>query len=312
MKNVVQEVLNRNNKSPSNKKVAPSAPVHRQNEGSRKVTVKSDETSDNDLSAINRPNYQNQKRKNRLLPTETGVKLELTDSVSQLSTLSLVQGNKPREQAQPYSRQVAVPNSKPVFGSNTVTKPQQIGKTKDGSYVWYFPDVDQGLKSLFRGKYNSQMVGVVTSEKCYPSHLFLVDEVLREIPKVEYHMLWDKENNQGFVLELFMNDEKQLNNILKEIYQKLNLRALKGIEAYSSVSPSAWLSRQLKLDSSHPAVAVLEGIPYYKSVAILDHYFKRNPTMKLNFMIENEYLILMGESQIISQAIDTLKQEASR
>jgi hypothetical protein len=338
MKNVVQEVLNRNNKSPSSKKELPSEPVQRQIERPNKISVNSEGSSGGVLAGINRPNYQSQKLEKRLSSTHTGVKLEASNiksvhngtkkttvsepsqqqnnnydltsksfkqgPVSQLSTLSLVQGNRTREQETHYSNV--------LLDSNKVSQPQLVGKTKDGSYVWYFPTVHPSLKPSFRGAFSTNLVGVVTSEKCCPGQLFLVDEILREIPNLDYHMLWDKDYNQGFVFELYMNDEKHMNQLLREIYQKLNLRALRGLESYISVSPSAWLSRHLSLDSSYRAIAVLEGIPYYKSMAILDRYFKRKPELKMNFKIEKEYLLLMGESQIISQAVDTLKQEASR
>jgi hypothetical protein len=318
MKNVVQEVLNRNNRSPSSKKELPVESVQRQTERRTKVSVTSEGSSGGGLAGINRPNYQSQKLEKRLSPRQTSVKIEASnksnndltsrsfkqDSVSQLSTLSLVQGNQTRERETQYSNT--------LVDSKKVSQPQQIGKTKDGSYVWYFPTVHPGLKPSFRGNFSSNTVGVVTSEKCCPGQLFLVDEVLREIPSLDYHMLWDKDYNQGFVFELYMNDEKHMNQLLRDIYQKLNRRALRGLESYISVSPSAWLSRHLSLDSSYRAIAVLEGIPYYKSIAILDRYFKRNPELKMNFKIEEENLLLMGESQVISQAVDTLKQEASR
>jgi hypothetical protein len=338
MKNIVQEVLNRNNSSPSSKKEHHSEPVQRQIERPNKVSVTGEGLSGGGLEAINRPNYQTKNLEKRLSSRLTGVKSEASDiksmhngtkrttvtepsqqqnsnydltsrgfkqgPASELSTLSLVQGNRTSERETLYSNA--------LVDSNKASHPQQIGKTKDGSYVWCFPTVHPGLKPLFRGTIGTNMVGVVTSEKCCLGQLFLVDEVLREIPNLDYHMLWDKDNNQGFVFELYMNDEKHMNQLLREIYQKLNRRALRELESYISVSPSAWLSRHLSLDSSYRAIAVLEGIPYYKSIAILDRYFKRKPELKMNFKIEKENLLLMGESQVISQAIDTLKQEASR
>lgn len=300
MKQVVQEILQRNKTIISKK--ADHQPAKSE--------------PDSSLTNIKRPNYQRLKKEERLSYTQKNSRVpsrnlktaEKKDSVSQLPkqfneesisalrAMSLVQGNVPKKQ-----------EDKPL-----IHKARMIGKTRNDGYVWFFPKLPEELRGSFGRPLNSEAVGVVKITECFPSHLLLINEVIRNNQGIKFSVSWTKEAGSPFTAELYDDNVDRLEKIMTDLYQKLNRRSLKVYETYTSSSPSPWLASQLNISKSVDGIAILEGISYYSSIVLMDSLLKSFGTSDFNYEINSNYLLLNGNYHVISKLITELKKEAAR
>lgn len=313
MKSIVQEVLNNQGKS--------TISIQTQTVSSPSVSKVQPNTQSNgkdSLTSLNRPNYQRMKKEQRLsvsgLTTPSGPNQHAVkptqhenssnklkkDLLSQFSTVALGQGKVERN-----------------YGSHPIPKsikpkqpPKLLGKTKDESYVWYFPTVTDQLAPKFKRTTNGAAVGVITSKVCLPSQLLLVNDVMRENTDSKYHLSWDRNNKDSFVWELYDHDSTRLERKLQAILQILHRKSSKIIDSYTVVSPSAWLSTQLNISTSVEAISILEGVPYYASLLLLEQYFSSGEQKPFQYSIENNYLIISGPHQVISKVIQDFRKKA--
>lgn len=302
MKQVVQEIMQRN-------KTIVSHGVDTKTSGATPA-----------LTNIKRPNYQRLKQEERLRftknsqptrphPTSSESKKRTSplrkqfneESISALSSLALVQGNLPKRNARMPSRNQMAED-----------KARIIGKTRNGGMVWFFPKPNEELRNHFSRPLNREAVGVVRMPECLPSQLLLIDEVIQEHPEVKFSVTWEKNLATSFTVELFADDAERLEKIMHDVYQRLNRRSLKAFETYTVSSPSAWLKSQLKLNQSAEGIAILEGIPYYTSILLMDHLLKDYETSDFQFVMEQNYLLLFGNYDVISKMINELKKEAGQ
>lgn len=306
MKSIVQEVLNKQGSS--------ATFIQTQ-------TVKNPSVSNSaPLTNLNRPNYQRMKKEQRLSVSSatqttkhnqpvTKPKSHVNnnnhlnkDLLSQLSTVSLGQG---KVEKQAFSGGSGFQRTNKVHQA-----PKLLGKTKDSSFIWYFPTVSEQIEQKFKRTIDSNAVGVITSKTCLPSQLLIVNDVMRENPDVKYHLTWDRNNKDPFVWELYDRDAARLEKKLQTILQIFHRKSSKNIDSYTVVSPSAWLSKQLNIGASVEAISVLEGVPYYASLLLLEQYFGSGDQMPFQYEIENNYLILSGAHHVVSKVIQDFRRKA--
>ncbi|MNI68100.1 hypothetical protein D3C73_1237740 [compost metagenome] len=73
------------------------------------------------------------------------------------------------------------------------------------------------------------------------------------------------------------------------------------IQSYIALEPSSILVKYLSI-SRGDAVAALEGISRYRSVALLDRALKLGMSSRVKFSIADEFVILTGERGDLSEA----------
>jgi hypothetical protein len=311
MKSVVAEAL-RGKKTPSAKKenkihVTASSP---------KLTNHT--THPSSLDSIIRPNYQNKnvekrlsvlnQQKNESISNSATKPNEVTkpsttyveDSISSLRKVSLSQGKSDAPSPRVQHQQ---PDS---------NKAQLVGSTKDGTSVWFYPTVHSHLTQLFHRSISGYSVVVVGSKSCYPSQLLLLNDLLNSYPDLKYHLTWNKGNIQPFTLELYETNTVRLEKTAKDIYQHLTKRSLKSTDAYQVNSPSAWLSKQLGITKSVESAGIVEGLSYHHCLLLLDQYFKGGNDSSISFQVEDNYLLITGRAQQVSDALVNLKKLADR
>lgn len=310
MKSVVAEALRSTKTSSAKKenKIHVTAPS---------LNLTKNLTNQDSLESINRPNYQNKNVEKRLSvlnqqknesisnsiikPTEVAKpsKSFVEDSISSLRKVSLSQGkaevHSPRMHQQPSSE-----------------KAQLLGSTKDGTSVWFYPTVHSHLAQMFHRTTSGYSVILVGAKSCYPSQLLLLNDLLNTYPDLKYHLIWNKENNQPFTLELYDTNTIRLEKTAKDIYQHLTKRSLKSTDTYQVSSPSAWLSKQLGITKSVETAGIIEGLSYHNSLFLLDHYLKGGNDSSIAFQVEENYLLITGRAQQISDALVNLKKVADR
>lgn len=298
VKNIVKQVLDRG-------RVSTAQGPH---EGSPS-TLQGAGKPKNGAVTIERPNYQQLKKDRRLSPLKKAPDTvkpvqrggeRLADSLSQLQRLSLSQGV--------FRTGASSRSAVSAKSEETIQEAVCIGRTRDETYVWFFPQVHRELRRYFRTEGGGGTVGVISAPYCYPGQLFFVEELLRELPGAKHDVKWKPLKSSPFMCELYCDDSPRLYEALKSTYQKLNRRALQETECYTSVSPSAWLLQQLAVDRSVNAVGVLEGIPRVSSIGLLDKYFKAQNGPPVGFKVEDDYVLLFGEAEPLSQAVTALKQ----
>lgn len=310
MKSIVDEVLNKQGNTPSKT----TQTIHARNIVNPSVSYNQKTSENVSLTGIKRPNYQRMKKEERLTvlkqtPVSTQKVQNQTsyqkpsnfdkDLHSKLSVMSLVQGKVEKQGYRPS-----------VHHTNKTQKPKLLGKTKDRSYVWFFPSVSEQMAQKFKRSPNGGAVGVITSKVCFPSQLLIVNDVMRENPEVKYHLTWDRTGNEMFVWELYDQDAERLEKKLQAIMQILHRKDAKIVDSYTMMAPSAWLSKQLNIGTSVEAISVLEGIPYYASLLLLEEYFSSNENIQFQYEVENNYLILSGPHNVVSKVIQEFKRKA--
>lgn len=246
-------------------------------------------------SSIPKPKNNNEKTKNS--------KDFVTNSLSKLQTISLVQGKQPL--------------NKSTANNQTVLQQKQdsqfIGETRTGIKAWIFSGLHHELVEEFQRPLKTHSIGVISSEQSTVGQLFLVNEVLREFSGIKYSLTWNKDRNcEGFVLELYEENSEMLSKAVKTLFQKLSQHSYKQMQIYKVQSPSPWLSKQLNINTHAEGAAVLEGINYYSAILLLDRYFKKSTTAHFNFKIEKNHLLLYGKYEIITRAIEELHKQADR
>ena len=313
IKSVVEEVM----KPYSKTKVNPIPGVSNQSPPGRH------QEPEKNIPGISRPNYQREKMNKRIsihhaepvmnadpnpynrrqTASLSSPKLSAKEKIAQLQTLSLVQGK------QPVSSKADFADISP---DRNARESQLIGQTPEGVKVWLFSDLHPALESSFQRELKTASVGVVTSEKCSPGQLFMLNDLLREFPSLRYCLTWDKNSGQSFSLELYEDERRTLLNALKSFFKKLSQKSFKTTQIYREKSPSPWLTKQLGLNSSIGGVAVIEGIDYYSGILILDRYMKKSTSEQLHFLIEKKYLLLHGHYDEVSLISDQLHKEFDR
>lgn len=300
MKQVVQEILQGNKKIIS-KKVDHKTGIH---------------GTDDSLKSIKRPNYQRLKKDQRLSIHKTNIenasihkkpaeqkenstllsKQFNEESIAALHSLSLAQGKVPKK-------------------SNTYTQVDRtqkkmakiIGHTRNGGCVWFYPDLPKELMGSFHRPLNSSSVGVVKMPECLPSYLLMVNEIMRNNQGIKFHLTWNKEEGAPFTAELYDEDTGRLEEIMNDMYQKINRRSLKRYETCTVVSPGTWLSSQLNISSPVDAIAFLEGVPYYTSIVLMEVLLQEFENSDFNYEINGNYLLLKGNYHVISKLVTELK-----
>ncbi|GIN98841.1 hypothetical protein J6TS1_47110 [Siminovitchia terrae] len=304
MKKVVQEVLQGN-------KMIMTNSVNNKNRPPANVS----------LSDIKRPNYQQLKQEQRLSvleesrPSSIGNKKAAVqsrpnglsdkhfneESISRLRSISMAQGKVSRKSAEP------------ARGDHKQTKSAKIiGHTRNGGCVWFFPTLSQKLMGSFQRPLNRAAIGAVKIPECLPSYLLVVNEIIRDNQDIKFYISWERGGDAPFTAEFYDDDVDRLERVMNEIYQKLNRRALKHFESYTIISPSPWLTKQLNISLSVDAIAILEGVPYYTSIVLMDSLLKNFENTGIDYEIEEKYLLLKGNYHVISELVTELKKEAGR
>lgn len=304
IKNIVEEVLNRG-------KPIRTGTAYSSIDESKRTNKQNEKVSDDVFEGLRRPNYQREKMKQRLSAKGAGsVKRTHNPSVhqtkntvarpienhsfSQLKTMSLVHGNSSLQN-----------------GMKTKQTGRVIGKTRDGGYAWFFPNVSKEVANYFHRPPGDAAIGVVKVSTCLPSQLLFVNEMIRKHSDIRYFLNWDKDGDGPFVLELFDHNHERLESVLNDIYQKLNRRSLKQTEVYTEVSPGPWLSKQLGLSDSVGVVAIMEGVEFYTSIMLIENYLHKSSDVNVSFEVERNYLLLKGD-QHVSNIITQIKREADQ
>lgn len=222
-------------------------------------------------------------------------------SLSQLHTLSLVQGNR--------SEHHSTTNK---HSHNHHEESQFLGQTRNGIKAWIFSGLHSKLQESFKRSLKSHHIGVILAEQTSIGQLFIINEVLREYGSMKYSLTWEVDNGQGFVLELYQEDFNQLKKASHSLIEKLSQYEMNKVQTFKVQSPSPWLSKQLKLMSHVDGAAVIEGINHYTAIYLLDRYLKRKPQHQFSYKIEKSFLLIYGDFEIICQVADDLLQETER
>lgn len=310
MRSVVNEILEKNRYSTLSN---PSVPSQKRGPA-RDVSY----GSPVDLKDIKRPNYQKEKMKQRLSPIMEGDKdfsgrtnasatREQTSPPQGPMTKSFVENSLSSLQ----KLSLRIPSMADTPSSSAKAESAQfLGKTKDGSIVWLFPRLHEGLSNyLALEKKKSDAIGIVASHRISPGQLFLIDEVMKEVPHLAYNVETWKTDEFPFVFLISGSNPDEIHKVLKDIFVRFNRRAIQGITAYFNAFPTRFLVQNLRLENQE-AVAVLEGVSTFDSIGLLDRLFKQKSHSRIRFQIKSEYLLLQGEPETVKGMISHLKQDA--
>lgn len=278
------------------------------------------------LANINRPNYQQLNKEQRL------AKLK---SMNSTPSASITSQKEPRLKKNSFSHHNLIENPMERFPAlakitmsplrseqslsstskhaHKLTKQrvESMGTTKDAVRAWLFPEPIDLVAKHMKSSWRNRALGIIWAKHSYPSQLFLIDNILKDVPEDAYQLEWSPLVNEPFTLELALPDEGRLHNLITKLYQALNRRGLKQLESYVTTHPSAWLTKQLKLTHSVQALGILESLVYYDNLYLLARYVESNSRPAIECQVEKHYLLLAGEETSVKQALDSMKKEAS-
>lgn len=302
MQDIVSEVLKRNRTD---------MPVRQQQASSPSSPSHPLEASDYPIPGVYRPNYQRQKRQDRIgaasppskpatqtAPIQSNrghlTKDFMENQISDLQRLTLAQIN-------------GGPAPKGPFGAETDRQGAQlIGKTRNGQYVWHFPSLNPRLGPTGAGDH----IGFLTGASYNPGTLFLVDERLQLASEITYESFGERKGN-GFAdtVRMSARDARVLEQVLKDLYIQLNRGSIRPIETYVSEKPSPFLFDSLSF-TVNASIAALAGVSAISGMALLDRYFYKNPQVSLQFNLRDNCLLIAGPYGVIQHAIKQLEDDA--
>lgn len=181
-----------------------------------------------------------------------------------------------------------------------------------GSSVWFFPSIREELRPLL-GAVNRKFTaaGVVSIERCLPSQLFAIEEVLGADPQLEAQIDWGR-TGKGFELKLFGSDADSVAAKLSELSERLSGgNTDRRFETCFSATPSRLLAQHLELRHNE-AAAVLEGVAHWDGVGLMDRFLQQHPDSRVRFQVKDGYVLLTGTAEDALAAVAELKQDASR
>lgn len=257
---------------------------------------------------IHRPNYQKDKRNQRLSAVSpsapsvpsNGAVVPLTrefieQSMSPLLRMSLVQG-RTREECNTGCTDLS---QGAVSG--------MISECCEGLSFWYYPELRPELfTELGLRRTSAKSAGIVAGERFRPGYLFLLDEALG-ISKLEYEISWDKEDGCAFQAIVLGESSSEIAQVLQQLSDRCEQSSKSAIRTYTAFEPSPLLLKHLGISQGN-AIAVWEGLSRYRSVALLDRALKQGMSTHVKYNIEAEYLLLAGRQEELSAAIAVLQK----
>ncbi|MEW9671961.1 hypothetical protein [Ammoniphilus sp. 3BR4] len=281
MKDIVHEVLNRNKPQTT---ASPSSPAPPPGPAPQ---------SQPQIPGIHRPNYQREKRQERLRPIAAPQEERLS-ALQRLTTAQAIDRLQPQSSASLKGRQ----------GEGA----QLIGKTRKNQYVWLFPCSNPKIPSVAYG----DSTGMITGASTNPGTFFLIDQATRGLSDISCGTLGDKrQNGLPDVIKLHSKDLLTTQQILKDLFNQLNRTSVRSIETYISEHPSRFLLECLN-QSNGVSIGMLDGVSYVNGMALLDRYFKLFPETPFQFDLRENCLFLSGPMGVVESVLEKLEKDALR
>lgn len=306
MKSIVQEVLNRNHggqqaaRTTSPASSAASSPLeglHRPNYQRKKSHAgagQADPTHVNSRQPVERKEAPPQ------APSSPLKKDFIADQVAALQRLTTAQGTQRPTHV--------VSNTDFRYGEGA----QLIGKTRNGQFIWFFPRISAAIAAyLDHGVASGTSMGMIIGRSNSPGTLFLLDDLLKNKSGISCEPVRQQDNDRSDVLKIYSHDQKLLQDLLKEAYNLLHRKALRPIETYIAERPSRILTDCLEIAKGE-SVALLEGVSYFNSLALVDRQLQKSPQTVLHFDIRNNYLLATGDYKTIESVFQQLKRDAEQ
>lgn len=214
----------------------------------------------------------------------------IEESLAPLMRMSLVQGNSREECGADCTDTAAVPDESGM-----------LGRSCAGLDFWYYPELrPELLGELGIRRITAKSAGIIAEGRCRPGQLFLLDGC-SAISGVDVDINWKMEGGRDFQAVLTGEASSDIWNALQSMYDQCLRSGNRRIQSYIALEPSPILAKYLNI-SRGDAVAALEGISRYRSVALLDRALKLGMSSRVKFSIKDEFVILTGERGDLSEA----------
>ncbi|AIQ64850.1 hypothetical protein PSTEL_18750 [Paenibacillus stellifer] len=214
----------------------------------------------------------------------------IEESLAPLMRMSLVQGNSREECGADCTDTAAAPDESGM-----------LGRSCAGLDFWYYPELrPELLGELGIRRISAKSAGIIAEGRCRPGQLFLLDGC-SAISGVDVDINWKMEGGRDFQAVLTGEASSDIRNALQSMYDQCLRSGSRRIQSYIALEPSSILVKYLNI-SRGDAVAALEGISRYRSVALLDRALKLGMSSRVKFSIADEFVILTGERGDLSEA----------
>ncbi|MBY9081385.1 hypothetical protein KIH86_11800 [Paenibacillus sp. HN-1] len=214
----------------------------------------------------------------------------IEESLAPLMRMSLVQGNSREECSAVCADTAAAPDESGM-----------LGRSCAGMDFWYYPELQPELfGELGIRRSSAKSAGIITEDRCRPGQLFLLDGC-SVASGVDVEINWKLDGERAFQAVLTGEASSDIRSALQCMYDQCERNASRRIQSYIALEPSPILIKHLNI-SRGDAVAALEGISRYRSVALLDRALKLGMSPRVKISIADEYVILTGERGVLSEA----------
>lgn len=214
----------------------------------------------------------------------------IEESLAPLMRMSLVQGNIREEYGADCTDTAAAPDESGM-----------LGRSCAGLDFWYYPELrPELLGELGIRRISAKSAGIIAEGRCRPGQLFLLDGC-SAISGVDVDINWKMEGGRDFHAVLTGEASSDIQNALQSMYDQCLRSGSHRIQSYIALEPSSILVKYLNI-SRGDAIAALEGISRYRSVALLDRALKLGMSSRVKFSIADEFVILTGERGELSEA----------
>lgn len=242
---------------------------------------------------LNRPNYQNQFRKKRLMVYElasakdgpVGESLNSAKTHQQLSSLRM------NTMSAGTTELAAAPESKGRSSEDTV---------QAADFAVLSLRECKNIKRLLDFPYSQKEAVCLGMQKsCHISQVFAVDEILKNNPSLDFTVKWSLNDCEPFVFQAVGTREQ-----MQAAAELLNRRCFKKREAVIVSQPTAYLRKIL--NTSGAAIGTIEGLSYTGMLPGVADYCEKHKDCTAEYQICGSYLLISGSLHEVQELLQSL------
>jgi hypothetical protein len=235
---------------------------------------------------LNRPNYQRQNSGKRLMvyelsPDQTPEKEKVQNPMPELQIMRMEAAGSPGYAKQPL-------------------KPHSFGPVNETDFSCFSIEDNPNLKRLAGFPYsNGKAACVGMQEGCFINQVFAVDEILRQLPSLDFTVKWPGGRGEAFTFQAVGSADE-----MERVQTLLNQQCTCRKEIRLVSQPTAYL--QKLLNYSADTIGTIEGVPYTKLLPQAADYFRKHPDSMLDCRIFGSYLLFGGQYSQVQAILQSM------
>lgn len=250
-----------------------------------------------------RPNYQRQKAKGRIITQE----LPPLPIVSSLAKQSII--TQPPDDNFAVVRCAALKGLENISRStymNDVSIPINKSLVDKQSCInmRMLEQVDKRITDMLGIHCRTgETIALISHKQCAISCLLAIDELLQKFSPTNSSLTWNSEND-GKLVFCFSGTTEMVDKALHDFENNIKLKYHEGLVCIKDL-PSLFLQRYLKISGRY-SLAVCEGVNMVDTLFEINDYYHNHKESMVKFKIQGETVIAQGEKEAVIVAMEEI------